>query len=269
MRDPAERVATTRVLGYPPGWLRGRSFLDVVHPNDRVAFTRALRGQLAAPKIAAVGLRARLRHYDGGWRPIQATGANLLDEPSVRSLVLSVRDVTASAQVETQQRRLAKIVDATSDLVATVEPDGYLIDLNPAGRALLGVDAEADITGLNLADFAADELEAGAIAAAMVAAAFDGTWRGEATLRARDGRVIPTLAVIVGQCDDTSDIEDFSAILPDITERKRLEDELAHQAFHDALTGLANRALLLDRLGHALDRGDRGLERRRAAHRPR
>ena len=44
----------------------------------------------------------------------------------------------------------------------------------------------------------------------------------------------------------------------DITERKALEEQLRHQAFHDALTGLANRALFLDRLGHALARAGRG-----------
>ena len=38
----------------------------------------------------------------------------------------------------------------------------------------------------------------------------------------------------------------------DVTQRKRLEDELAHQAFHDSLTGLANQALFRDRVGHAL-----------------
>ncbi len=43
----------------------------------------------------------------------------------------------------------------------------------------------------------------------------------------------------------------------DITERKALEQRLAHQAFHDALTGLPNRALFHDRLGHALARGAR------------
>src|SRR5204863_8816209 len=40
----------------------------------------------------------------------------------------------------------------------------------------------------------------------------------------------------------------------DITDRKQLEDELSHQAFHDPLTGLANRALLLDRVEQALSR---------------
>jgi diguanylate cyclase (GGDEF)-like protein len=43
----------------------------------------------------------------------------------------------------------------------------------------------------------------------------------------------------------------------DITERKILEEQLAHQASHDALTGLANRALFRDRLQHALARGVR------------
>src|SRR3546814_11553267 len=38
----------------------------------------------------------------------------------------------------------------------------------------------------------------------------------------------------------------------EVTQRRALQDELVHQAFHDSLTGLANRALLIDRLGHAL-----------------
>ena len=40
----------------------------------------------------------------------------------------------------------------------------------------------------------------------------------------------------------------------DITERQRLEERLSHQAFHDSLTGLANRALFQDRLQHSVSR---------------
>src|SRR4029077_8884890 len=43
----------------------------------------------------------------------------------------------------------------------------------------------------------------------------------------------------------------------DVTERKALEEELAHQAFHDSLTGLSNRALFRDRVDHALTRAGR------------
>ncbi|MDX6234230.1 MAG: diguanylate cyclase, partial [Nocardioidaceae bacterium] len=51
-------------------------------------------------------------------------------------------------------------------------------------------------------------------------------------------------------------------VLRDVTDRRRVEDELRHQALHDSLTGLPNRALFLDRLSHAvsgLDRGDGSL----------
>ncbi len=46
-------------------------------------------------------------------------------------------------------------------------------------------------------------------------------------------------------------------VVHDITERKALEERLEHQAFHDSLTGLPNRALFIDRLGHALARIER------------
>ena len=54
-------------------------------------------------------------------------------------------------------------------------------------------------------------------------------------------------------------VEGIVLTLRDVTERKGLEDELKHQAFHDALSGLANRALFRDRLEHALARAARSL----------
>ncbi|MDH4335004.1 MAG: diguanylate cyclase, partial [Chloroflexota bacterium] len=63
-------------------------------------------------------------------------------------------------------------------------------------------------------------------------------------------------AVIVPGDEDGSDLH-WSGFLIDITDRRELEEQLQHQAFHDPLTGLANRALFADRVEHALARTGR------------
>ncbi|MFF2147437.1 putative bifunctional diguanylate cyclase/phosphodiesterase [Kitasatospora sp. NPDC058190] len=66
----------------------------------------------------------------------------------------------------------------------------------------------------------------------------------EAEVRYTDLRADPTVGGLV-------------LTLRDVTEQRRMERELTHRAFHDSLTGLANRVLFQDRVGHALSRGER------------
>ncbi|MFE2410788.1 putative bifunctional diguanylate cyclase/phosphodiesterase [Kitasatospora sp. NPDC057904] len=66
----------------------------------------------------------------------------------------------------------------------------------------------------------------------------------EAEVRHTDLRSDPTVGGLV-------------LTLRDVTDQRRMERELTHRAFHDSLTGLANRVLFLDRVGHALSRGER------------
>jgi diguanylate cyclase (GGDEF)-like protein/PAS domain S-box-containing protein len=79
--------------------------------------------------------------------------------------------------------------------------------------------------------------------------------RGAATLRARlrhaDGSWCEVETVAENRYADAA-VDGLVLNMRDISERKAFEDELRHQAFHDSLTGLANRALFEDRLQHAL-----------------
>jgi diguanylate cyclase (GGDEF)-like protein len=67
-------------------------------------------------------------------------------------------------------------------------------------------------------------------------------------------------ALIYPVRDEAGALLEMGLVLEDFTERKALEDQLAHRAFHDSLTGLPNRALFLDRLVHGLSRAKRQAE---------
>ena len=74
----------------------------------------------------------------------------------------------------------------------------------------------------------------------------------EARIVRPDGtiRLIDALGIV--ELNDDGDVVRAAGTVQDITDRKSLEDKIQHQAFHDSLTGLANRDLFIDRVGHAL-----------------
>ncbi len=75
---------------------------------------------------------------------------------------------------------------------------------------------------------------------------------------AREARIIPVEASTRALVLEGAEV--VLVVARDVSERKALAAQLAHQAFHDGLTGLANRALFMDRLAHALPRACRRRE---------
>ncbi|HET7685415.1 MAG TPA: EAL domain-containing protein [Candidatus Limnocylindria bacterium] len=92
--------AVERVLGYAPTD-RGQVIFEYAHPDD-VAALRAILAEIAATPHAQRTMELRVRHDDGTWRTIEATGTNLLDDPVIEGIVVNYRDVTERRRLEAQ-----------------------------------------------------------------------------------------------------------------------------------------------------------------------
>jgi diguanylate cyclase (GGDEF)-like protein/PAS domain S-box-containing protein len=89
------------VFGYQPEALLGRPIVELIHPDDGAAIVELLGPAAPAPgSVVTLDLRFRMR--DGEWRTLNTVVANLLDDPELRGLVLTGRDVTERKQLEHQ-----------------------------------------------------------------------------------------------------------------------------------------------------------------------
>ncbi len=163
-------------------------------------------------------------------------------------LVARVRQLTERQG----QDRLAAMVEHSSDVVMLVNAAGQIQYASPGLVSTLGHRGN-DWLGRPLIDLvSSDDRDASAVELQRVLQLGQGsTVKFEVSLVRVDGqkrRMEATIANLLGG----DAVDGLVATFRDVTEQRNLERQLSHRAFHDELTGLANRALFLDRMDHAL-----------------
>jgi diguanylate cyclase (GGDEF)-like protein/PAS domain S-box-containing protein len=135
--------------------------------------------------------------------------------------------------------------------------DGCILQINPAACALTGypVDELIGVSSLSLVH--PDDRHVAAPYLKQLLAGEIRTFQMEERFQHKDGSWIWCLVHIAAVCDDAGRPLYTVAQMQDVTERKQLDTQLQHQALHDALTGLPNRSLLLDRLEQGVERARR------------
>jgi PAS domain S-box-containing protein len=97
--------AFERLTGYGAGEVRGRQFLDFIHPEQHAA-AQAMRDEGLFTAGSIVTREFLLRHRDGSHRWLDVTASNLLNEPDVRAIVINLRDITERKLAEAERARL-------------------------------------------------------------------------------------------------------------------------------------------------------------------
>jgi diguanylate cyclase (GGDEF)-like protein/PAS domain S-box-containing protein len=152
------------------------------------------------------------------------------------------------------ERRFQAMVQYSSDLITLLGTDLRVIYQSPSVQEVLGR-SHTEFLGKRLLEFIHpdDVSSAQAHLAKVLTGGLASTCDFEVRVLHRDGQ-LKTLSVVLTNLFDEPDVGAIVLNSRDVTDRHALEQELNHQAFHDTLTGLANRALFFDRLSHAMDR---------------
>ena len=162
----------------------------------------------------------------------------------------------ATAERMRSEDRFRAMAQNAADVVAVLDGDGILRYVSPSVRPILGFEPEALIgTGIFEVVHHDERQKAKAMLSDLVASSGKVTKTELRVFDAHGGA--RHFDAVLNNLLDNESVGGIVLNARDVTERKVLEQELEHQAFHDPLTGLANRALLRDRVQHALTRSER------------
>ncbi len=169
--------AAQRLHGFSPEEMDGRSTFEFFHPEDAPRVGEAFQMCLAQPG-QPMRVEYRYARKDGSWIWMEAVAVNLLDNPSIRAIVVNSRDIServvAQEALRDSERFADRILDALRHNLAVLDGEGRILKVNRAWRDFAsanGLPADFQWKGVNYREICT---QATGIDAAMAHAMADG-----------------------------------------------------------------------------------------------
>lgn len=225
-------TAAERMFGFSHAEVVGKN-INMLMPNPYHAEHDGYLAQYLRTGVRKIigGTREVVgRRKDGSQFPLELTVTEFrLADGGDRHFIGAIRDISRRKQAEEHQARLVEVLEATPDFVGLADARLRPLFVNRAGRAMIGIEPDADVSGSHISHFV-PEWSARIIEQEGIPAAIGrGTWEGETAVLAADGREIPVSQVIVAHKTADGGVRFLSTIMRDLSERRKLEERL-HQS---------------------------------------
>jgi diguanylate cyclase (GGDEF)-like protein/PAS domain S-box-containing protein len=238
--------------------LVGSLFSELAHKDSRAALLQRMSGSSSASTLAPLRFELKLDGAKGAepWIDLTLTHIEHEGRPALLAMGFDVTDrKLAEGAMRESERRLRDLIENVQLVSVLLDARGEITFANEYALELLGMHEEG-VVGHNWFDLVVplDRREA------MQQAFVEGVASGNIApheeyeiLTARgEPRVVSWNSTVLH--DPQGAISGVASIGVDVTERRRAEKRLLHDALHDSLTALPNRALFMDRLRTAMSR---------------
>ena len=242
--------ASEELYGIPSNEAVGKPFRELVcHLDHQAEFEDAIAaiwrsGHAPPARDWQVQSRAGRRHW------VYSCHYPVKHDSVMQEIFCMEVDITARKEAESNLAQAAQVFQNARDAIIMMDADYRVRAVNGAFTSITGHVPE-HILGQSLASLGWDAADG---FYERIWSELDGQdhWEGELASVRSNGERYPVRVALTAIRDAHGDVSSYMAMLSDISERKRLEEQVRHQAEHDALTGLPNRILFLDRLHQAL-----------------
>jgi len=192
-----------------------------------------------------ISLEARLARSDGESFDAEYTISPITEARQTRGYVVTFRDITERKRAEAEVMLSAAVFEHSPEGLLIADSKGRVTKVNPAFRRITGFEP-VDVVGKPMNDILFAESKVPHTVLDPLRTMTQTEW--EQWSKNKAGKRYATRINVSVVRDNEGLVQQYAAIISDITQRKLDEEKILYQANYDQLTGLANRTLFLDRL---------------------